>query len=95
MQFGLVDNPRRPEFNEEDERHSPDFDFKEIKIGDRGIITFKNHGCLDENYMFSNFQVVVVEKSKWTITTKLDVTDLDSVKPITYHRTEIYNFKKI
>ena len=98
MNFGtgfLVDNRPRPEFHDEhDANHHPDFDFKKIEVGDRGIITFKEN-CIDDDYTFSNFQVVVVDKSKWTITTKLDVGDLDSIGSITRHQTDIYHFEKI
>ena len=97
MIFGtgfLVDNCPRPEFHDTENRHAPDFDFSNIKIGDRGIITFKED-CIQEEYAFSNFQVVVIDKSEYTITTKLDVSDLDSVNSITYHKTDIYDFEEL
>ena len=78
MNFGtgfLVDNRPRPEFHDEhNANHDADFDFYKIEVGDRGIITFKEN-CIDPTYTFSNFQVVVIEKSAHTITTKLDVND--------------------
>ena len=98
MNFGtgfLVDNRPRPEFHDEhNANHDDDFDFYKIEVGDRGIITFKEN-CIDPTYTFSDFQVIVIEKSAHTITTKLDVNESDSIGSITYHRTDIYHFEKI
>ena len=91
MNFGtdfLVDNPKRPDFDEHDANHHPNFDFESIEIGMRGIISFK-----ESDDIFSNFEVVVIDKDQWTVTTKLNVSDLDPIKSVTYHKTEIYHFE--